>query len=245
MKRLLVLLVVLYSTITFGQSNIGYLFAKQSGWAPPATNLKGNWDASISASVVIGTGVSTWKDQSGNSNDLVQATGGNQPTYSGSGTSSTITFDGTNDYLSVSFTQSQPTTIYIILDQVTWTSIDPIYDGPAGFASMTLFQYNATPGLSMNGGSLGIVNVGGCTLGTYFVVTCVWNGASSSISINDGTKTTGNCGTTAPGGLILGAFGGLSSFGNIAVKQVLYYSAAHDATTQTSIISGLRTKWGI
>jgi hypothetical protein len=56
----------------------------------------------INIEVVAGNGfISTWYDQSGNSNDVVQTTAGNQPKIVGSGAllSDGITFDGTDDEL--------------------------------------------------------------------------------------------------------------------------------------------------
>jgi hypothetical protein len=55
--------------------------------------------------------VSKWADQSGNDNDLLQATGTNQPIINANG----ILFDGVDNFMkAVSFTLIQPEFIYMV-----------------------------------------------------------------------------------------------------------------------------------
>lgn len=62
--------------------------------------------------ITIGTGVSAWADQTVNGRNAVQATAGNQPTYnaSGLGGRGTVTFDGVDDVLVMSYIPPAPGT---------------------------------------------------------------------------------------------------------------------------------------
>src|SRR3990167_2139815 len=63
---------------------------------------------------------SQWADQSGNGNDLLQATGTNQPAYDGS---AILTFDGIDNFMKcVAFTLNQPEQVSMLFSQVSWTS---------------------------------------------------------------------------------------------------------------------------
>lgn len=73
------------------------------GWTPKSVSGLAAWyDASDSTTLTIATGVSQWRDKSGNGRTLRQSTGNNQPlstsrTLNGR---TVLDFDGTNDVLS-------------------------------------------------------------------------------------------------------------------------------------------------
>lgn len=70
------------------------------------TSISGciNWSRS-DLGITLGTGVATWTDQSGNGNNLVQATGSKQPFYRAKDIQynnlPSLVFDGTDDFLSI------------------------------------------------------------------------------------------------------------------------------------------------
>lgn len=66
-------------------------------WTPANDSLTGLWfDASDASTITVSTGVSEWRDKSGNARHLSQATGANQPTWN---SVDAITTDGVNDVL--------------------------------------------------------------------------------------------------------------------------------------------------
>jgi hypothetical protein len=69
-------------------------------------------DAADLRTITIATGVSEWRDKSGNGSHATQATAANQPVYSQTGFFGLpgITFDGLNDQLDISTTRMQNTT---------------------------------------------------------------------------------------------------------------------------------------
>lgn len=65
-------------------------------WNPSTVNLEMWYDASVIDSVVLGgTGVSQWRDLSGNNRHLTQLVAANQPTFDQEEFQPTVTFDGT------------------------------------------------------------------------------------------------------------------------------------------------------
>ena len=79
----------------------------------PALVLPAVWlDAADLSTITIATGVSEWRDKSGNGSHATQATAANQPVYSQTGFFGLpgITFDGSNDQLDISTTRMQNTT---------------------------------------------------------------------------------------------------------------------------------------
>lgn len=76
-----------------------------NGTASSGTTLGGIalWlDASDNTTITIGTGVSEWRDKSGNGRNATQTTGSLQPAYIANGQNSLniVRFDGTDDYMS-------------------------------------------------------------------------------------------------------------------------------------------------
>jgi hypothetical protein len=69
-------------------------------------------DAADLSTITIATGVSEWRDKSGNGSHATQATAANQPVYSQTGFFGLpgITFDGADDQLDISTTRMQNTT---------------------------------------------------------------------------------------------------------------------------------------
>lgn len=82
-------------------------------WTPDLLqpNLSFWQDAADLSTITIATGVSEWRDKSGNGRHFTQATGTNQPSYSDTGFLGRpgITFDGSNDNLRLTGISSQIT----------------------------------------------------------------------------------------------------------------------------------------
>lgn len=171
----------------------------------------------------------------GYARDLMQGTGTNQPAYA----AGVLTFDGADNYMvASSWSLAQPTSIYYVLNQVSWTGSDHISDGTAANSGW-VYQTGLTPNVSLYaGGSPAAANTD-ITVGAYKIVCVVFNGASSSIRANNNAKTTGNPGATGMGGLTLASRASVTAYGNIAVKELVIFGAAHNDATQSSVITAL------
>lgn len=194
------------------------------------------WFKFNSGITVTGSGVSQWSDATGNGNHLLQATDSARPALQADGS---ILFDGAADFLQcAAFTLNQPETIYLLFKQVTWTINDVLFDGNAG-GSGALQQLTGSPTITLNAGAT-TTSSSALAVNTYGAFCGVFNGASSVIQVGTSTSATGNCGPGNMGGFTLGAIGGGgSNWGSIQVKEVLIYSAAHDANTRAQVISYL------
>jgi hypothetical protein len=189
-----------------------------------------------------GDAIKTAKDKSGNTGrDITQGTAINRPLLTISPLGNFVTFDGSNDYLkAASFTMVQPTTVYFVGSQVTWTNSATFVGGNV-LISPRVAQSGTTPRLRLTAD--GFVNFttanADLALGVNGVVTSVFNTTNSSQRVNRLTATTGNPGTGDANGVTLGAAGDGSANANITASEILIYSVAHDRNTQNRVIQYL------
>lgn len=175
--------------------------------------------------------------------DLAELTTAKMPAFSASGGYNLATFDGSNDYMkAAAFALNQPESVYLVMNQVSWTNNDTFFSGNAS-AAMNVGQSPTTPNIVLYAGSSAAQN-GGLSVGAKSVLSCVFNGANSSLRVNLGSATTGNPGSNNAGGFILGDSNN-GEYANIAFSEVLIRSVADDATTQLKINAFLMKKWGI
>lgn len=145
---------------------------------------------SASAAAFVGAGsgfVTTWYDQSGNSNDATQSTVGNQPQWTTQDSLNWASFDGTNDILITPTIDMGPG----MVSTLVWG----FYNNSSGLGIITEHSdnYNGYDGgqIFYSGDSATNLLYGLLTGGTVLVCGCQ--------SIVVGTTTTGACG----GGAIL------------------------------------------
>lgn len=86
-----------------------------------------------------------------------------------------------------------PFTRISALRQTSWVDISGIFDGGAN--GCLLWQRGATPQLTMFSGSANAAHNSEAAVGEDVVVSEVWDGAGSSIAVDNGTPTTGNPGS--------------------------------------------------
>lgn len=182
-----------------------------------------------------GQGVSTWADQSGEGNDLLQGTDGARPAKQSDGS---ILFNGTDEYLKCgAFTFSQPETVYLLARRVTATTDDIVFDGNAN-DSMTMYEPNsATPNRVDLFAGTGGPNSSAWVVNTYAAVCAVFSGADSIIQVNSTTSSAVTVGVANAGGFTLASHGGVAErFANLQAKEVILFPVAHDAATRLHMI---------
>jgi len=179
--------------------------------------------------------VSQWDDQSGNGNHLLQATGTKQPAYDGS---AIITFDGVDDFMKcTAFTLNQPEQVMILMNFITASANKYFFDGNEGDSGECQYANPATTIAIFAGGAVSLASP---STGSYTVLTGVFNGASSSLALGNGTPATGNAGASNMSGFTIGsrATGGNPS--NIAVKEIIVRNV-DDATIRAADLAYLLT----
>ena len=195
--------------------------------------------------ITIVTGVSQWDDQSGNANHLTQITGTRQPTVVAGALNGIqgIQFDGTSDLMvAPAFARTQPSTVFIVMRQDTWTANDFIFE--SGTTSVfTLFQRTATPNISSISGA--ILDNGNFAVGTFNMVTAIYNGVSSVLQVDSTAETTGDNGAGANAGFTLGARPTTTGFSNITVMEVLVMGAAASVAQRNQFKAYVLARYGI
>ena len=177
--------------------------------------------------ITLATGVSVWADQSGNGNNVSQATGSAQPTYNSSGGPNGQPYlnfaQASNQFLaSAAFSLSQPLFVWIVANQSGGSGNQYSIDGRSAntlallIVSQTIVDMNAGAVLSWTSASAG----------TFQSYGMQFNGASSSLYSNNVSKASGSAGTNAVGGITIGAFGnGGGGFLNGNIAEVIVYNS--------------------
>ena len=188
------------------------------------------------------TSGTTWAASTGEVWTINNAVGANKPAQIVD--RSSLLFDGVAHYLkTAAFTLNQPLTVYLVARQITSVLNATLYDGMTSNSGRlytstttpnTLLAYAGNPGPSVSP-----------TVGNYCVTANVINGASSSLSLDAGSASLGNSGSSAPGGFSLGGNSAGVTPSNIQVLALVAYSVAHDASTQTKVYNFLKARSGI
>ncbi len=140
------------------------------------------------------------------------------------------------------FTANQPRTRLSVVYPISWTSGDFLDSGTAAEAGLT--QTGSTPSVSLNAGSAAAANTG-LTLGAWHVVCEVINGASSSVTVDNGAETTGDAGANNPGGIALFSNQAGSGYFNGMIREYIDLPIALDATQRARIVAGLMARHGV
>lgn len=160
--------------------------------------------------------------------------------------SAQLLLDGTNHYMrTAGFTLNQPETIYIVGKALSWTIGKNWIDGVNNGGGI-IRQNTATPGVGLYAGSIACTN-NDLAIGTTGILTAVFNGASSSMTVNAGTPVTGDAGAGNMGGITLGDSGisiGSWNF-NGQFKELIIFSAAHTAAQQEQVRTILNAKHAV
>lgn len=182
-----------------------------------------------------GDPVARVNDKSGNSHNLLQATSSKRPIYKTSGGLSWLLFDGVDDILSATFTIPQPfVRVTGIKTPASISSGTQILGGAVVNTGVLFYSGTAAIGI-YSGVTLGTVAV---AISTAYCTTERHNGASSRVAINNGSYTSGDAGSTLPGGVSVGG----SQAAGSGFSAISYYGGAiYAADVSAADIARLRT----
>ncbi len=235
-----------YKTLNCGFMINPYSFVSTAVFDPNSvTGLVAWYDANDSATITKSADrVSQWNDKSSQGNNLVQATGADQPLWVNAVQNGKpiIRFDGVSEHMEdlVTNTYTQPTTLFMVCSTPTENGGNrAFFDGDSARNLLNLQspnQYRIYAGASLIGGTLSA---------GFKLFRAKFNGASSSLHINNSSILSGDAGTQGLEGIIIGALNGFTGPSNFDVCEVLFYDANVSAGDITSIESYLNTKWGL
>lgn len=197
--------------------------------------------------------VRTWYDQSGNANDARQATDANQPQIIASGAlilnngRPVIRFDGTNDTLvqTVNTTISQPFTA-IMVGKRNANTTGRNQDLFRSSGSQAVNFFNSLDSWNLYGFAGTATKLGTTAIGTRFLSSVVYNGASSTNFFNN-SQTTINLGSDAlntSNVLTIGSNASPNTWAAIDMPELIFY-ASSQASNFTSINSNINTYYSI
>lgn len=217
------------------------LFSSNTGgwWDPSNHSTTFQDTAGTTPANTAGQPVARINDLSGNGNNLLQATNSKRPILQNSGSLWWLEFDGISQFLQASFTFAQPMTRVHAARIITWTSSTWLWDGASANAA-SLYMSGSSPRVDMFAASVGPIDTSHFTVGADHVASEFWNGASSSLTIDNNTANTGNPGGSSVSGATIGAAGNTLFPGNIRC-----YGAMHIGRALTAgEIANCRTYFG-
>jgi len=230
-----------------------------SGFNPKSiAGLEAWYDASVSSSITIATGVQKWADLSGKGRDLIQDITNNQPAHNSVTLNGkpTVTFDGTNDLLrSAAFAFSQPYTFFgVFRFEAAYVSGGPrVFDGGDTSTSRSGEVFRGGPGddIRMYSGPGGSTVVGNAAPSGSVQAFNIWdfefNSSSSVLRYRKNVYTaTGSIGGNGFTRVTVGAGGGLAgNAANVSVAELLLFSRSMTTTDADKIRSYLGKKYNL
>jgi hypothetical protein len=173
------------------------------------------------------------------STDLAQGTAASQPDINLADLNGRTRLfnDGIDDFIGpIIFTYNQPATkIYMGYETELWSSNRTISDGGAAVTNLVRYStLSPAPALNLFAGLTDVENSDAAVV-TPAHLRVLFNGASSSIQVDNNAEVTGNPGANNPGGFTLGARANGANSGEFSVGAIVLLDAAVDGSYQAKI----------
>lgn len=222
------------------------------------SGLKGWFDASdILTQTYTGNEVSSWRDKSGNFNDLTQGIASSQPkTLTNSlNNLNTITFDGIDDYMVMpsglySICNGNNTTFVVSKRNIESGVANRVINMGVGTSSRYFIAYsNAIGGINYQSSNTTSQNVqiNGITNTNFNIICGRRNSTTQGISINGSTEKTNSLGANESG-INLGYVGcslSLTAFLQGQIAELIIYDKALSNTEKIQVEKYLSYKWRV
>lgn len=163
-------------------------------WSPANESTLELWLSADTLGLADGAAVATWSDRSGRGRHATQATGGKRPVLKTAvlNNQPVVRFDGAASQMATaSFALTDPFTVFLVLAQKAWTSAARLWmDASADQATIRQFGGAGSPNIQI--ASTAPLNNASLSVGTYGLLTGVFNGSNSSLQVNSLSLVTGN-----------------------------------------------------
>ena len=193
-------------------------------------------------SIEDGDPVSVVTDLSDNEYTIAVDVASERPTFDvGEMRKTAFAFNGVDErFLSALATLAQPMTILVALKLDATLAADGYVVDGTPTNSVALFWDDSETAFSLDAGGTAIIATG--SLDERCVVAAVVDGASSSLSVNAGTPTTGNPGANSLDMIVIGADTAESLFLHGAIAELIIYDEALDDVDLDDAIAYLRSQ---
>ena len=200
--------------------------------------------------IATGSFVDRLWDYSGSGNDLGNDFAGFRPVVSSGALNGydTLVFDGltslmfsTGAVFNTSVTP--PYFITIVFKSLSHTVAEWIFANGGGAGGLDVAQLVVSGDIVQVSGVVG--NAINLAVGTWGIVTMTFDGTSSYIRINKGSKVTSGLTNVTPGYLILGAAPGLTSFTHMEFREMSIVEKIPTVEEENAIIDSLNAKYDI
>jgi hypothetical protein len=233
---------------------------RASGFNPKSISGLALWlDASDSTTVTTATGVSEWRDKSGNGRNFTQTTENNQPALTANARNgrAVLTLDGTNDSLSgpAGFSLTSTHSVFAVVNP----SVRKIAAFLAGSVNVELIYGDGSSSFSGTkfaafGVARAVYGGGTITTGTYQVVSAVCSGGTLPSNLSMWTNGVGGPVSTETAGtapvaavtspLSIGT-SAASQFWNGVIAEIVIYDRSLSTADRQSVERWLGRKWGV
>ena len=230
---------------------------RQAGGFDPRsiTGLVAWWDAQVASSYTIATGVSEWRDLSGNGHTVTQSITNNQPTLSTINSRTALLFDGSNDELvaaSVVLNVTQASAFsFFGVSQIANSEGGYVLANASGsgvgtgvLANTTTYDIRYGTGVPGHASATKADNVGQVWGATHNNSNGRW---SLNGTVNAGTSA-GQTFTAPTSNLVIGNRPGGSvtaTYLSGLIGSILIYSRELTLTERSAVERWLGTRWGI
>lgn len=186
--------------------------------------------------------LTAWGDLSSNGHDFSIGTAPQfNVTTSGQNGHMTVTFNGTDDYMTVEVSPAitQTTTMFVAMKADATTSGEVFWDGYDATNQNAFYLPNGNWGLFA--GSIFDTGVAADT--DWHVFTLTFAGASSEIRIDGSSIGTGDAGTESFGGFYMGRNIAGSNYGAFTLGEIIVLDGAPSTTVRDQIEAYLTAYW--
>lgn len=231
-----------------GISVLGALGAASPTFSPSDLSLGAWYDVSDSDTITeSGGSVSQVDDKSGNGLHLVQGTASLQPTLQSAALNSldTLRYDGSDDTTksTTSITENpQVNTIYMVMKWISQSGTDNAFDGFGATDRQTYFANTSRHSLFAGSSFLDDDLISN---GTWIIIKCIFNGASSEMIINETSIGSGNAGADGMAGVTLGSRQDGAQNSNIEFGEFVWVQDSVTGDDDTNMWNYLNDKWAV
>ena len=212
-----------------------------------APNLE-YWFKADSLALSDGAAVATWADSSGNTRDISQGTGANQPVYKTGilNGQPVVRFDGSNDTLARAPEAANKSAAFSMFVVVVPRALGNFGAMASAAGSWVFYKWN-DQNIRLSAGTA-LTTTSAAVIGTPMVYGLTLVTGSRNIYANGASigSDSGAFTANSTGSLVIGADAAAGTFFyNGDVAEFLYYSRVVDSTERSSVTSYLGSKYGI